>query len=146
VITQYGKDYYSNQLVVNKTTWYLALLTALPNDAISGGTLNTTFEVQDVSYVRKPMLSADFGLSSEGRGVVSYSNSITYDAAVLSWGTVVGYAIVDEATNGDRSLTAGNVYAIGTFPQTYKITPEQIMYIPAGVITLSITSTDIKSD
>lgn len=98
------------------STIYVALLTtnAVAGDTgttISGGT-GTGVEVSGSGYSRvayNPSSSSNWtatqggtsGASSGTTGMTSNSTTITFASATGSWGTVVGVAVVDAATNGN---------------------------------------------
>lgn len=74
-------------------TLYIALFTVTPTDA-GGGT-----EVTGGSYARQPVTAASWNAASAG--VVTNAAAVTFPTATASWGTVVGYAIMDASTGGN---------------------------------------------
>lgn len=139
MLADYGSDFFANLVIGNETpvtTWYLALLTQIPYGSITGTDL-VDFEAVDTSYVRKQLLNTDFSESSGG--VISTTVGLTWDAAVDDWGEILGYALVD-------NLTEGNVYVLGEFPSTMFVASGQYLSIPAGIISISIATTDAGDD
>lgn len=135
MLAEYGSDFFADLIIGNgtpNTTWYLALLIDVPYATIDGTDL-VDFEIADASYERKQLLNTDFSESSGG--VVSTNVGVAWDAAVEDWGQVNGYALVDD-------LTDGNVYILGEFPSPLFVSAGQRLSIPAGIISISISTTD----
>ncbi len=139
MLADYGADFFADLMIGHispVTTWYVALLTEIPYPSIDGTDL-ADYEVVDASYERKAMAESDFDDSSGG--VVSSNVAITWDAAVDNWSEVVGYALVDDAT-------AGNVYVFGEFPESMIVVSGQYLSIPAGMISIGLSTTEAGND
>jgi hypothetical protein len=88
---------------VGKTSWtmptaYMALYTTLPADAGTGGT-----EVSTGSYARVATSGATWNAAA-GSAPASNSNStaITFPTSTGSWGSVVGWTIMDASSAGNQ--------------------------------------------
>jgi hypothetical protein len=77
------------------STVYVALYTVAPTDA-GGGT-----EVTGGSYARKAVTNNATNWPAAAAGAKSNGTAITFVTATASWGTVVAFAILDAATNGN---------------------------------------------
>jgi hypothetical protein len=110
-----ASDYLENKILdhcLGKTSFTMpstvaiALCTTLPTDASTGATI---VEVTNAnSYVRKTVAGTDWNAAASGSS--SNVNAITFATATgAGWGTIVGFAIVDNATFG-----AGNVLFWGS--------------------------------
>jgi len=88
-------------------TVYVALVTTLPTDASTGSTLVEP-STSGTAYARKSTAGADWNAAASG--AISNANAITFATATgAGWGTVVGFALTDNATAG-----AGNVIGWGS--------------------------------
>lgn len=103
-----GLGQYFCQLTMNKlfgaqdftppATWYVALMTALPNDAGGGSEVSTS----GTGYARVALTNntANFpSADSTGRLVIGVA--VNFGTATTDWGTIVGVAIYDAATAGN---------------------------------------------
>jgi hypothetical protein len=99
-------DYAARKILdhsVGKASWtmptaYLGLYTTLPVDAGTGGT-----EVSTGSYARVATSGATWNAAA-GSAPASNSNSaaITFPTSTGSWGSVVGFTIMDASTVGNQ--------------------------------------------
>jgi hypothetical protein len=130
-------NYLENKLldhVVGKTSYtmptaYIALCTADPTDAGSGGGMN---EVADANnYARKSTAGGDWNAASGG--AIDNANAITFNQASGSWGTVTHFAIVDSATHG-----AGNMLAHGALGASKTIDSGDTPEFAAGDIDITL--------
>lgn len=99
-------DYLETQLVTHifrtssfpkPTTLAVALYTAMPGEA-GGGT-----EVTGGSYARvtNNPLDANWAAPSAGNGTTSNTPVLTFPAPTANWGTVVGFALLDNTSGGN---------------------------------------------
>lgn len=115
------------------TTLYIGICTVTPVSGDSGtqvysGSGGTGVEVTGGSYARvayNPSSSSNWtatqggvsGASSGSTGLTSNNTTITFPTATASWGTIVGMAIFDAATNGNMlffgALSASKVVGSG---------------------------------
>jgi hypothetical protein len=140
MLSDYGEDYYANLMVGNATPvvdWFLALLVEIPYPTVEGSVLLSDFEVQDDAYARQYVMNTDFSYSSGG--IVSTNIPFYWPAAVTDWEPVVGFAILDDPEEG-------NVYVFGEFPDHMVVEEGQQLYIPAGMISIGISTTEAGDD
>ncbi len=76
-------------------TLYVALYTVAPSDT-GGGT-----EVTGGSYARVAVTNNATNFPAASGGAKSNGTVITFPTATANWGTVVAFAILDAATNGN---------------------------------------------
>lgn len=131
-------DYAENKLLdhlLGKTSFtmpanvYAALCTTVPTDASTGATL---VEATYTGYARKQIAAGD--LNAASAGVVTNANPITFAACTAGSSTVVGVAIVDNATTG-----AGNVLAWSDVTSHVIDTSNTPATIAAGALSLTLT-------
>lgn len=99
---------------------YLALFTAVPNDA-GGGT-----EVTGGGYARQPIT---FGPASGG--AISNTAAITFTASGAAFGTIVAVGLFDAATGGN--MLAWDEIASATIGDGDRLE------VPAGDLDISLT-------
>lgn len=76
-------------------TVYVALYTVAPTDA-GGGT-----EVSGGSYARVAVTNNDTNWPAASNGAKANGTEITFPTATADWGTVVAFAILDAASDGN---------------------------------------------
>ncbi len=104
--------------VAAPVTLWLALYTTTPTGA-SGGT-----EVTGGAYARVAITTAT-GFITDGTGKFTNAADIVFATSTLSWGTVVGWALMD-------ALTAGTRRAFGTFTTSQSVGSGKIVKVLAG--------------
>lgn len=111
--------------VAQPTNLYLALFTADPTEAATGGT-----EVSGGAYTR---MAITFGAPAANGTATRISNSaqIDFPTATAAWGTIAYYAIFDAST-------AGNKFIEGPLAASKVINSGDIFRVPAGNLTLDI--------
>jgi hypothetical protein len=117
-----GKSYYlgNAQLTTSlkTSTTYLALLTAIPTRADTGSTIT---EATYTGYARKSVATTDWG--SPSSGAVANVNSVTFVACSGGSSTVVAWALVDAASNGNMLYWAPLPVARPSITITNGVTP-----------------------
>lgn len=88
-----------NTAYTSSVTIEVALFTVLPAEDGTGGT-----EVSGGSYARQVITFA-----APSAGVVSNSGAVTFPQATLSWGTVVGIGLYEDAGAGQNLLYLGTL-------------------------------------
>lgn len=113
------------------TNVYLALFTAMPTQAGTGGT-----EVTGTGYARQAIsAAAGWGAISGGTtGPWSIANASTvnFGNAGSAWGTVLGFGIYDAST-------AGNLLYVANFGSSVIISNGAPVSFAAGAITVTVT-------
>lgn len=140
MLSDYGEGYFANLLVGNAepvTDWFLALLIEIPYPSVEGSVLFTDFEVQDDAYARQYVMNSNFSESSGG--IVSTIVPFYWPAAVADWEPVVGFALLDDPEGG-------NIYVFGEFPDQLVVEEGQQLYIPEGMISIGISTTEAGDD
>ena len=80
---------------------WIALYTTAPNDASTGTTPSPGVEVSAAGYARVDAVGAAGFNASAAAGSTNNSVAITFGAPTANWGTIVGWAAIDAATNGN---------------------------------------------
>lgn len=113
-------------------TVYLALCTADPTDAGTGGSMNEV--ANSNNYARKALT---FSAASSRR--VTQSGNVVMNEASGSWGTVTHWAAVSSGTHG-----AGNMLAYGSFASSFAVSSGKIATIVDGTIWVQIDAVSGK--
>lgn len=79
-------------------TLYVALFTALPNDAGSSG---TEVDTSGTGYARKSIANSSANFNVAADGVKVNKNAITFATSTTAWGDIVGAGIYDASTGGN---------------------------------------------
>lgn len=82
-------------------TVYVALYTTALNDASTGTTPSPGVEVTGGSYARVAVTNNATNWPAASGGAKANGTAITFPAPSADWGTIVGFAILDAATNGN---------------------------------------------
>lgn len=115
-------NYEERRLLDNSlTSRYLGLFTVAPIES-SAGT-----EVSGGGYVRQPLSFAAAATDGAGATTKTSNTTVTFPAATLSWGTLLGWGIFDAASAGNllwyyvfstsapderRTISVGNQYTL----------------------------------
>lgn len=136
-MTGSASDYLENKLlneVVGKTAYtmptaYIALLTAVPDDADTGATL--TEPSTGDGYARITTSGASWAAASGG----STSNAaiLTSATATGDWGTILAIALVDSATVG-----AGNVLVWGELATSKTVLSGDSLTFAVGDLVITL--------
>lgn len=120
--------------IVGKTSFtmptvYIALCTADPTDAGTGGSMN---EVADAnSYARVSTAGGDWNTASGG--AMDNVNAIEFPEASGSWGTATHFALVDSGTHG-----AGNMLAHGDLTVSKAVTSGDTVGFAIGNLDITL--------
>ncbi len=100
---------------------YMALCTVVPTDASLGTNIT---EANYTGYARKEILATD--LSAAAGGTKTNSAAITFAACTNGSSTIIGFAIVDNATTGQGNIlywgtTTSKVIDVNNTPPTIAI-------------------------
>ncbi len=107
-------------------TVYLALCTADPTDAGTGGAMN---EVADANnYARKAITFGGYASRK-----VTQSGVVTFNQASGAWGTITYWSIADSATHG-----AGNMLAHGAFTTSFSPVSGNTPSVASGQVYVQI--------
>lgn len=87
-------DHLVGKAAFKMPTAYVALYTSVPNEDGTGGA-----EVSGGGYARLQTSHSDW--EDAANGGIQNSANLEWDAATDNWGTIVGIALVDEATGGN---------------------------------------------
>lgn len=82
-------------------TVYVGLYTTALNDASTGTTPSPGVEVSGGSYARAAVTNNATNWPNASGGAKANGTAITFPAPTANWGTIVGFAILDAATNGN---------------------------------------------
>lgn len=115
------------------STLAIALCTASPNDASTGGTITEVANSNNYSRVELAPDDDNWAAISGNNGTTSNSSAITFPTASGSWGTVTSVAILDSATHG-----AGNVLFYGDLSVSKSITSGDTFSFSIGALTVQI--------
>ena len=115
------------------STLAIALCTASPNDASTGGTITEVANSNNYSRVELAPDDDNWAAISGNNGTTSNSSAITFPTASGSWGTVTSVAILDSATHG-----AGNVLFYGDLTVSKSITSGDTFSFSIGALTIQI--------
>lgn len=112
------------------TNVYVALFTAMPTQAGTGGT-----EVSGTGYARQAIAAAAGWSTISGTGPWSIANAgtVNFGNAGSAWGTVLGFGIYDAST-------AGNLLYVATFGSSVVISNGAPVSFAAGAITISVAN------
>ena len=113
------------------TNLYLALVTTLATDASIGATL--TEPASNYARVNHNSWDAAASRASENTG------SVTFVEATGSWGTIVGWAIVDSASG------AGNIICHGDFSVSRAINSGDTGFVADGDIDISVVTDAVSN-
>lgn len=108
---------------------YAALCTVTIVDADTGATIT---ECTYTGYARKAIAASD--LNAASGGVMTNANDIVFAACTAGASTVVGVAIVDNATTG-----AGNLLCYADVTSHVVDTTNSPATIPAGSLSITLT-------
>lgn len=97
-------DHMFNDGTFTAVTLYMALCTVIPTDASTGSSIT---EATYTGYARKIINASD--MSAASAGSKTNSAAITFDACTAGSSTIIGFALVDNATTG-----LGNIHYWGT--------------------------------
>lgn len=107
-------------------SWFVGLLTVLPDDDGAGQT-----EVTGGAYAR---VAFDGGASDkwtlDGLGTASNNAIITFPTATAAWGVVVGWALFDLSGAGDMGI-------YGEFPGSFDIVAGQTASFAIGALVVT---------
>lgn len=124
-------DHVFNSAYSPVATVYVALCTADPTDAATGGSMN---EVPDANnYAREAI-----AFSAAASRKVIQNGALEFNTASGAWGTVPYWALVDDITHG-----AGNVLAHGAFATGKVIVNGNTPTIPDLEIEVEISAGEI---
>ena len=118
------------------TTLAIALLTTGAVDSDTGAFGGTGVEVPNANgYARQTLnpLDANWAAPSGGNGQTSNVSPIEFPPATGSWGTIVGVAILDNATYG-----AGNVLFYGTLSTTKTVSNGDTFKFDPGDLVVTV--------
>jgi hypothetical protein len=110
------------------STVYIALCTANPTDASTGASCSEV--ANSNGYARKAI---SFGAASARR--ITQDAQVDFDTASGSWGTVLGWVLVDSGTH-----SAGNVLAYGDFSASFAPVSGNTPRIASGQVYVEITA------
>ena len=109
-------------------TTYLALCTADPTDAGTGGSMN---EVADSGSYARVALSGKW--SPAAAGAITNDVVITFPEATGSWGTITHFAIVDASAHG-----TGNMIWHGELTTPQAVVSGNTVQVPVGDLDLTL--------
>lgn len=126
-------DHLCNVAYSPVATVYLALATADPTDAATGGNMNECAD--SGSYARKAIT---FGAAASRK--VTQNADVDFDQATGSWGTVTHWAIVTSATHG-----GGDVLGHGAFGESKSIVSGNTPSVASGQIYVEYQANEISN-
>lgn len=134
-VSDYGADYiagaFFGQQFALPTTYYLAMLTVIPDPANSGSQL--TEPSTSNGYARLSITNTTAVWGTVAGGVVANTATLSFGVATTNdWGSIVGYALCDAAT-------AGNVYLYGVLETPRYVAVGQTARFDPGLLTFSVT-------
>jgi hypothetical protein len=129
-------DWYENKVldviggtsITAPATVYVALYTVAPTDSSAGTEVSTS----GTGYARAAVTNNSTNWPAASGGSKSNGTQINFNTPTASWGTVVGWAIVDTASG------AANIYYKGTLAASKNVNSgDPAPYFAVGAITLT---------
>lgn len=138
LLTDYGSNYIS-QIVFGAqstipTSWWMALVTTLPDPSADGTMLSEPPTAYGYARVQVPNNSSNWGLATGG--VVSNAATIYFPAVtgLIDWPAVSAYVFCDASTGG-------NIYLAGRLRTPMVATVGTRMRFDPGALILSVSPT-----
>lgn len=115
-------------------TIYVGLVTTLPNDASTSGSLTPGVEVTGGSYARVAVTNNATNWPPAAGGAKANGAAITFPAPTASWGVIVGFFLSDVASG------VGNIFYWGA------ITPNKTINNGDPAPSFAIGDLDLTED
>jgi len=125
--TNYGNNLMLQSVFNGSGTFYLGLVTALPDQNATSATL---VEPSGGGYSRIA-ISAGSAYWKYGQSSASNAYSAVFNTASADWGRIVGWALCD-------ALTGGNVIACGELVQTLVVQSGSSVTLPKESLVLRL--------
>lgn len=126
-------DHVCNAAYSPVATVYLALATADPTDAATGGAFNECAD--SGSYARTAITFA-----APATRKVTQTGAVTFPEATGAWGTVSHWAVVDNSAHG-----AGNVLAHGAFTESKSIVSGNTPSVATTEVYVEFSANEIST-
>jgi hypothetical protein len=135
IICDYGSQFWGEALFALQEIpnyYYLGLSYGLPSEE-NDGTQFEDLEPTDVAYARKQIATGPSQWGSNGAGLVTNLNQLTWGAPVVDWGRIEAYALLTAATGGE-------VICAGEFSEAPYVRSSVPLVIVAGGLSFGLAT------